>query len=78
VYTSIGGWGEIINLDPPIGKSVSVSFRVRVVRASGRGEAAWACETKCFSTLEAPLPTFPATPPAWPVPLPIHCYLQGF
>ena len=28
----------------PAGKSVSVSFRVRVVRASGRGEAAWARE----------------------------------
>ena len=28
----------------PTGKSVSVSFRVRVVRASGRGEAAWACD----------------------------------
>ena len=35
----IGGWGE----ESATGKSVSVSFRVRVVRAvraSGRGEAA--------------------------------------
>ena len=37
----IGGWG-----DSPTGKSVSVSFRVRVVRASGRGEAAWAREAR--------------------------------
>jgi len=37
---------------------VSVSFRVRVVRASGRGEAAWACEVMWFSTLEARPPTF--------------------
>jgi len=73
----IGGWGEIINLDAPIGKSVSVSFRVRVVRASGRGEAAWACEAKCSSTLEASLATFPASP-AWPGPWPIDCYLLGF
>ena len=33
---------------PPIGKLVSVSFRVRVVRASGRGEAVWACERGVF------------------------------
>ena len=33
---------------PPIGKLVSVSFRVRVVRASGRGEAVWACERGGF------------------------------
>ena len=36
---NIGGWGE----ESATGKSVSVSFRVRVVRAvraSGRGEAA--------------------------------------
>ena len=31
-----------------MGKSVSVSFRVRVVRASGRGEAVWACEGAMF------------------------------
>ena len=39
-----------------------VLFRVRVVRASGRGEAVWACEAMCFSSLVARLPTFP--PPA--------------
>ena len=32
----------------PTGKLVLVLFRVRVVRASGRGEAAWACEAMCF------------------------------
>jgi hypothetical protein len=30
-------------------KSVAASVRVRVVHASGRGEAAWACEVKGFS-----------------------------
>ena len=36
---------------PPIGKSVPVSFRVRVrvVRASGRGGAVWACERECLT-----------------------------
>ena len=33
---------------PPVEKKVSVSFRVRVVRASGRGEAVWACERGVF------------------------------
>ncbi len=37
-----------------------VLFRVRVVRASGRGEAVWACEAMCFSSLVARLATFPA------------------
>ena len=39
----IGDWGERMRQLNPIGKSVSVSFRVRVVRACERGEAAWAC-----------------------------------
>ena len=39
LVVQVGGWGE----ESATGKSVSVSFRVRVVRAvraSGRGEAA--------------------------------------
>ena len=43
----IGGWGV-----RPTRKSISVSVRVvrtvRVVRAGGRGEAAWACECGDF------------------------------
>ncbi len=54
----IGGLGE---LNREIG-FVSSSFLFRVVRASGRGEAAWACEAMCFPTLVARLATFP--PPA--------------
>ena len=38
---------------PPTGESFEASFRVRVVRASLRGEAAWAYEAMCPSTLEA-------------------------
>ena len=41
-----------------IGKSVSVSFRVRVVRAGGRGEAAWARMGRVLPTLEARSQTF--------------------
>ena len=39
---------------------VLVLFCVRVVRASGRGEAVWACEAMCFSSLVARLATFPS------------------
>ena len=39
---------EIEGNRPPIGKSVSASLRVRDVRASGRGEAVWACEMGVF------------------------------
>ena len=42
-----------------IGKSVSVSFRVRVVRAGGRGEAAWARMGRVLPTLVARSQTFP-------------------
>ena len=44
-YSYLSEIGEKLSAqEAPLGKSVSVSFRVRVVRASGRGEAAWACE----------------------------------
>ena len=38
-----------------IGKSVSVSFRVRVVRASGRSEAAWVREASDFLNAGVPV-----------------------
>ena len=43
---------EIEGNRPPIGKSVSASLRVRDVRASGRGEAVWACETGVFVNMD--------------------------
>ena len=47
------------------------------VRASGRGEAAWACEGTCFSTLEAR--TARSATPAWVFPWRVFVdSLQGF
>ena len=45
---NLGSVSEIEGNRPPIGKSVSASLRVRDVRASGRGEAVWACERGVF------------------------------
>ncbi len=52
--------GGIITAATPTGKSVSVSFRVRVVRAC---EAAWARKGHASSTLEARIVRFPPPPP---------------
>ena len=40
----IGDWGKSEFQLTPIGKSASVAFRVRFVRASGQGGAVWVCE----------------------------------
>ena len=71
LYRRLGGKKRQLS---PIGKSVSVSFRVRVVRACVRAKlcgpvAIW------FSTLEA---RTVRSPPAAAVPRRFYCYTQGF
>ena len=74
VYTSeVGGKSS---KDSPTGKSVSVSFRVRVVRASGRGEAAWAREGCASSPLGFRVANYP--PPRGQFPSKSCCSACGF
>ena len=64
----IGGCGEESARSPQPGNLFLFRFVfVSCVRASGRGEAAWACGASVSSTLVARLATFPAAAAAAPV-----------
>ena len=64
--TSIPYWGSGRRFRGSLtGKSISLSFRVRVVRASGRGEAAWAREGSASSSLGLWVANYAAARPAF-------------